>query len=190
MLFGIARVSTQEQNLDRQVQALMDYGVEKKNIFCDKISGVAKIEERPALNDMLTRLREGDTVVVVSFDRLARSLNQLLELTEYFNKNGITLVSLKENIDTCTPQGRLTFHLFASISEFEREIIKERQAEGIAIAKAQGRIKGRPRKDSKQLENAIALYQSKTVSVSQIEEITTVSRATLYRELKKRGIKR
>lgn len=188
MIFGYARVSSTEQNLARQIEALKEQGVEDKNLFCDKISGAK--QSRPALDDLLSRLRAGDTVVVVSFDRLARSTKQLLDLMERFNQEGVQLISLKENIATDTPQGRLVFHLFASIAEFEREIIKERQAEGIAIAKQQGRFKGRPTKDAKQLDNAISLYLGGNVSVSQIEEITSVSRSTLYRELKKRDLQR
>lgn len=190
MLFGYARVSTKEQNLDRQIEALKKEGVEEKNIFSEKISGAKQTNERPALDDLLSRLREGDTLCVMSFDRLARSTSQLLNLVEHFKENGINLVSIKEDVRTDTPQGRLFFVISAAFAEFEREIIRERQAEGIAIAREQGRIKGRPKKDEKALENAISLYLAGGISVSQIEQMTTVSRATLYRELKKRNIQR
>lgn len=183
MRFGYCRVSTREQNLDRQIEALEAEGIEAKNIFTDKISGVK--EKRPGLDDMLSRLREGDTVVILSFDRLARSTKQLLEYVEMFNEMGVDLISLHERVDTTTPQGKLFFTVSAAFAEFERSIIKQRQAEGIAVAKEQGRMKGRPKVDPDKLEEAMALYGSGQYSVRRIQAITGVSSATIYRELNK-----
>ena len=170
MIFGYARVSTKEQNLDRQLDQLAKRGVDK--IFSDKISGVK--ESRPELDKMLGQLRSGDTVVVCSYDRLARSSKQLFSLAERFEENGVSLVSIKEGTDTSTPQGRFFFAMCAAMAQFERELIKERQAEGI------------PDK----MDTAIRLYKDGGISVKEICERTGVSRAPLYRELKKKGIER
>lgn len=186
MIFGYARVSTKEQNLDRQLDQLAKRGVDK--IFSDKISGVK--ESRPELDKMLGQLRSGDTVVVCSYDRLARSSKQLFNLAERFEENGVSLVSIKEGTDTSTPQGRFFFAMCAAMAQFERELIKERQAEGIAAAKARGRQFGRPSTDPDKMDTAIRLYKDGGISVKEICERTGVSRAPLYRELKKKGIER
>lgn len=186
MRFGYARVSTKEQNLDRQLDQLAAANVDR--VFSDKISGAK--ESRPELDKMLSMLRKGDTVIVCSYDRLARSSKQLFDLAERFNANGIALVSLKEGTDTSTPQGRFFFAMCAAMAQFERELIKERQAEGIAAAKARGRQFGRPATDPSKMDTAIRLYQDGGLSVKEICERAGVSRAPLYRELKKRGIER
>lgn len=189
MRFGYARVSTLDQNLDRQIEALLAQGIEGKNIFTDKVSGAK--ERREGLDDLLSRLREGDSVTVLSFDRLARSTKQLLSISEKLESLGVDLVSLKESIDTSSPQGKLFFTITSAFAEFERAMIKERQAEGIAIAKAKrGQCGGRPKVAQEKLEAAIALYQGGKMSSAKIAETTGVSRATLYRELEKRGIRR
>lgn len=188
MLMGYCRVSTQDQCLDRQIEALKDYGIDPKNIYCDKISGIT--DQRPQLLKMVDHLREGDTVVILSFDRLARSTKMLIEWAERFKAMGVDLISIKENIDTTTPQGKLFFTISAAFAEFERDMIKARQAEGIRIAKEQGRITGRPKVDQEKLEAAVSLYQSGDHSVKKIQEITGISRSTLYRELEKRSIRR
>jgi len=186
MRFGYARVSTKEQNLDRQLDQLEAAGVDK--IFSDKISGAK--ESRPELDKLLATLREGDTVIVCSYDRLARSSKQLFDLAERFEAAGVALVSLKEGKDKSTPQGRLFFAMCAAMAQFERELIKERQAEGIAAAKARGRKFGRPATDASKMEKAIKLYQNGGLSVSEICQSTGVSRAPLYRALKDQGVKR
>jgi len=186
MNFGYARVSTKEQNLNRQIDQLTAYGVAK--IFTDKISGAR--ESRPDLDRLLDTLREGDTVVVCSYDRLARSSKQLFDLAERFENSGVSLVSLKEGTDTSTPQGRFFFSMCAAMAQFERELIKERQAEGIAAAKERGRKFGRPSTDAKKMDTAIKLYQEGGTSVKEICERTGVSRAPLYRAIKERGIRR
>lgn len=177
-----ARVSSTEQNLSRQLDVAKEKGFDDKCIFADKMSGTK--EDRPALKDLLSRLREGDTVTVLSLDRLARSALQLYKLADDFQKQGVELISLKENIDTSTAQGKLFFGICASFAEFERSLIKERQAEGIACAQKRGVAFGRPATDSEQMELAIALYKEGSKSVAEISKATGVSRSALYRKLK------
>ncbi|CRL14706.1 recombinase family protein [Phaeobacter italicus] len=140
MITGYARVSTDDQNLDAQTDALKAAGAER--IFADKISGVRR--DRPELDALLDQLRPGDVVVVTKYDRLARSLRDLLDLVETIKDRGAGFRSLAEDIDTTTPAGRLVFHVFASIAQFERERIAERTREGLQAAKARGRVGGRP----------------------------------------------
>jgi DNA invertase Pin-like site-specific DNA recombinase len=140
MIIGYARVSTDDQNLDAQTDALKAAGAER--IFADKISGVRR--DRPELDALLDQLRPGDVVVVTKYDRLARSLRDLLDLVETIKDRGAGFRSLAEDIDTTTPAGRLVFHVFASIAQFERERIAERTREGLQAAKARGRVGGRP----------------------------------------------
>lgn len=140
MIFGYARVSTDDQNLDTQTDALQAAGVER--IFADKISGATR--QRPQLGQLLGQLRPGDVVVVAKYDRLARSLRDLLDIVEAIKERGGGFRSLAEDIDTTTPAGRLVFHVFASIAQFERERISERTREGLEAAKKRGRVGGRP----------------------------------------------
>ena len=184
-VFGYVRVSTVSQHIDRQVAALTDYGVAMDNMFIDKVSGAKA--SRPALDELLKMLREGDTVVVSSFDRLARSTTQLLQLAERFKKDGINLVSLKEKIDTNTPQGKLFFTMTAAFAEFERDLINERRAEGQAIARAKGIKSGRPRLD---VETALQLYKNSDMTVSQIAAVCGMSRQSVYNNVKRFGVTR
>lgn len=140
MLIGYARVSTEDQKLDGQLDALKATGAEK--IFADKITGTARV--RPELDRMLDQLRQGDVVVVTKYDRLARSLRDLLEIVDAIQARGAGFRSLAEDIDTTTPAGRLVFHVFASIAQFERERISERTREGLEAARKRGRVGGRP----------------------------------------------
>jgi DNA invertase Pin-like site-specific DNA recombinase len=140
MIIGYARVSTDDQSLDSQTDALSAAGAEK--VFADKISGSRRT--RPELDRMLEQLRDGDIVAVTKYDRLARSLKDLLEIVEAIRERGAGFRSLAEDIDTTTPAGRLVFHVFASIAQFERERISERTREGLASARKRGRIGGRP----------------------------------------------
>ena len=140
MILGYARVSTDDQSLDGQTDALTAAGAER--IFADKISGSAR--RRPELDQLLDHLRPGDVVVVTKYDRLARSLRDLLDIVEVIKQRGAGFRSLAEDIDTTTPAGRLVFHVFASIAQFERERISERTREGLAAARKRGRIGGRP----------------------------------------------
>ena len=147
-------------------------------------------ERWPAFEKLKNKLREGDVVVILSFDRLARSTKMLLDLVDSFDEIGVDLISIKENIDTTTPQGKLFFTISAAFAEFERSMIKARQAEGIKVAKEQGRMTGRPKVDQDKLNTAIKMYQSGEFSVAKIQEITGISRSTLYREIDRRGISR
>jgi DNA invertase Pin-like site-specific DNA recombinase len=140
MIIGYARISTTEQKLDSQQDALRASGVEK--IFADTITGTAR--SRPQLDRMLDQLRPGDVVVVAKYDRLARSLKDLLEIVDQIQERGAGFRSLAEDIDTTTPAGRLIFHVFASIAQFERERIAERTREGLEAARRRGRVGGRP----------------------------------------------
>ena len=140
-IIGYVRVSTQEQNEDRQLTIMEQYKADK--IFTEKISG--KNTDRPQLKKMLEYVREGDTLVIESYSRLARSTKDLINLVEQLKAKGVNLISTKENIDTSTPQGRLMFTIFAGLAEFERECTLQRQAEGIAEAKKRGVYKGRQR---------------------------------------------
>ena len=140
MIIGYARVSTDDQSLDSQTDALSAAGAEK--VFADKISGSRRA--RPELDRMLEQLRDGDVVTVTKYDRLARSLKDLLEIVEVIRERGAGFRSLAEDIDTTTPAGRLVFHVFASIAQYERERISERTREGLESARKRGRIGGRP----------------------------------------------
>ncbi len=138
---GYARVSTEEQNEARQLVAFEGFTEKIKKVFIDKMSG--KSAQRPELKAMLDYVREGDVVVVSDFSRLARSTKDMLQIVQELNDKGVGLISLKENVDTDTPQGRFMLTVFAALAELERETILQRQREGIAIAKQQGKYKGR-----------------------------------------------
>ena len=140
MILGYARISTSDQKLDAQTDALHAAGAER--IFSDQISG--SVRHRPELDKLLEQLRDGDVIVVSKYDRLARSLRDLLEIVELIGARGAGFRSLAEDIDTTTPAGRLIFHVFASIAQFERERISERTREGLEAARRRGRIGGRP----------------------------------------------
>jgi DNA invertase Pin-like site-specific DNA recombinase len=140
VIIGYARVSTEDQHLDAQTSALEAIGADR--IFAEKVSGTKK--SRPELERMIEQLREGDVVVVTKYDRLSRSLQDLLSIVEAVGAKGAGFRSLAEDIDTTTPAGRLVFHVFASIAQFERERISERTKEGLTAARKRGRIGGRP----------------------------------------------
>lgn len=182
MIFGYARVSTMDQNLARQIDKLNEYGIDK--LFNEKITGTKK--DRPELKRMLEQLRHGDTVIIESLSRLGRSTKHLVELIEKFNEIGVNLASLKENIDTTTATGKLIFNIFASISQFERDIISERTQEGLKSARARGRKGGRPTKTRSKVELALKMYDSKEYSISEITNATGLSKTTLYRYINQR----
>lgn len=184
-IFGYAHVSTEQQNLDRQLDALNKYGVDI--IFNEKMTGTKR--NRPELTKMLDRLTEGDTVVVESLSRLGRSTKDLIELVDLFERKKVHLVSLKEQIDTSTPTGKFLFTLMSAIAQFERDVIAERTKEGLRSARARGRFGGRPKIDSNIIGKAIKLYNTGQYSVKEIEELTSIKKSTLYRELKERKVK-
>lgn len=189
MKIGYARVSTRDQNLNLQIDALRQAGCEK--IFEEKIS--AGKEKRPELDKMLETLRKGDIVVIYKLDRLGRSIKHLLELVDTFKNKGVELISISDNIDTSTPQGKLVFNIFASIAEFERELIRERTMAGLQAARKRGRVGGRPKGLSAKAKRialiAEKLYQEQSLSVNEIAKSLGICKATLYKYLKIRGVK-
>jgi len=182
MIIGYARVSMHDQNLDLQKDALTKVGCEK--IFVDKITG--KSLNRPGLEQTMEMLREGDTLVVWRLDRLGRSLKHLIELVSNLENREIGFRSLTESINTTSPSGKLVFHLFGALAEFERNLIIERTKAGLAAARARGRLGGRPLAlDEKQREALVLLYKEKKHSVNEICQIMGISKQTLYNYLRK-----
>lgn len=185
MKIGYARVSTLDQNPQLQIDALEKAGCEK--VFIDKITGTAA--QRPELDKVKMMLREGDILVVWRLDRLGRSLKNLIEWATYLDDNKIALLSLTENIDTSTPTGKLVFHIFGALAEFERNLIRERTMAGLAAARARGKVGGRKKALSLEKRKvAVDLYNKKDMEVQQICSLMGISKPTLYkyvRELEK-----
>ena len=179
MYVGYARVSTQDQTLDLQKDALEKIGCTK--IFTDTASGAK--EERKGLEEALAFLREGDTLVVWRLDRLGRSLKELIEIVKDLNTRNVEFQSITENIDTTTPGGKLVFHMFGALAEFERDIIRERTKAGLQAARARGRLGGRPKalNTPKKIAIAQSLYDDKNHTIDEICKTLNISRATLYR---------
>jgi DNA invertase Pin-like site-specific DNA recombinase len=184
MLVGYARVSTDDQDLSLQRDALTVAGCER--LFTDSMSGAKA--ERPGLAEVLDFCRAGDTLVVWRLDRLGRSLTNLIELLNLLAEKEIGFKSLSEQIDTTTSGGKLVFHIFGALAEFERELIRERTWAGLAAARARDRHGGRPRKiaSERQLKMAQALYQDGSHSIDDICRTLGISRATLYRVINPR----
>lgn len=181
MLIGYARVSTQDQTLNLQQDALGKIGCSK--IFTDIISGATT--DRKGLDEALEYVREGDTLVVWRLDRLGRSLKHLIETITHLNNRKIGFQSITENIDTTTSGGKLIFHIFGALAEFERDIIRERTKAGLLAARARGRFGGRPKAlNTKKASIAQALYKDKNNSITDICKTLNISRATLYRYIK------
>jgi DNA invertase Pin-like site-specific DNA recombinase len=179
-LVGYARVSTIDQSLDLQTDALRQAGCAR--IFTDTASG--SLAERPQLAAALDHLRQGDTLVVWRLDRLGRSLRHLVDTVADFEQRGVGFRSIQEAIDTTTPGGRLVFHVFCALAEFERDLIRERTYAGLAAARARGRVGGRkPALTPEKAAAARRLYDEKQLTVAQIARIVGVSRATVYRRL-------
>lgn len=183
MRVGYARISTEDQTLDPQLDALKSAGCER--IFTDTLGGAKT--ERPGLTEALEFIRTGDALVVWKLDRLGRSLKNLIEIMSDLGRRGVTFISLTEQIDTSTSGGKLIFHVFGALAEFERDLIRERTKAGLAAARARGRLGGHPRvrafKDPKQFAIARSLYESKQHPIREICQTFGVSRATLYRYL-------
>jgi DNA invertase Pin-like site-specific DNA recombinase len=181
MLIGYARVSTIEQTLDLQRDALKGAGCQK--IYTDTASGSKA--ERKGLDQALATARAGDTLAVWRLDRLGRSLPHLIETVTNLEKEGIGFKSLTENIDTTTSSGKLIFHIFGALAEFERNLIRERTMAGLEAARARGRTGGKPKlsKDDRKVTAAKSLYNDKSRSVSDICHALNISRATFYRYL-------
>jgi DNA invertase Pin-like site-specific DNA recombinase len=185
-LVGYARVSTRDQKLDLQLDALKHYGCTK--IFMEKESGGKS--DRPQLAATLEYLREGDTLVVTKLDRLARSTFDLHRIAKQLEEHGIHLVVLNNNIDTSTPAGKLLFTMLGAVAEFERDLINERTAEGRERAKAKGTHMGRKGQDEKQVKKALALFEARSengLSVNEISTMTGVPRSTIYAKMKEQA---
>ncbi len=188
MKVGYARVSTKDQNLELQLDALKKAGCEK--IYQDIASGAKS--DRPALNEMLNNLRADDVLVIWKLDRLGRSLKHLILLVSDLSSANVGLQSLNDPIDTTTPQGRLSFNLFASLAEFERDLIRERTQAGLSAARARGRNGGRPKGIPKKSEAtacaAETLYKEGVLTVNEIAEKLGIAKSTLYSYLRHRGV--
>ncbi len=182
MLIGYARVSTEDQNLNMQRDALEKAGCER--IFEDHMTGSKIIRE--GLNEAIAFARPQDTIVVWRLDRLSRSLKDLIEMTNALKEKEIGLVSLHEAINTTTSTGNLIFHIFGALAEFEKNLIRERSLAGLAAARARGRVGGRkPKMDEAKIKMAQTLYDSRQNSIAEICEIIGVTKGTLYRHIKK-----
>ncbi|RQZ60257.1 recombinase family protein [Burkholderia sp. Bp9004] len=176
-ILGYARVSTFEQTLDLQRDALQAAGA--CSIYEDKASG--KTADRPELAHCLKALRDGDALIVWRLDRLGRNLQDLIRIVNDLEGRGVALKSLKESVDTDVPAGKLVFHMFGALAEFERELVRERTMAGLEAAKARGRSGGRPHVlDSKQRKAALAMMKNRDMSVAEISRQFRVSRSMLY----------
>ncbi len=188
MKIGYARVSTQDQDLSLQLDALKVADCGK--VYKEKMTGSTR--ERPELQKMLDQLRGGDIVVIWKLDRLARSLKDLVNLVNEIQEKGGALHSLNDQIDTTTPHGKFTFHVFAALAEFERDIIRERTKAGLMAARVRGRVGGRPKGLSKKAQHtaiiAEKLYQERELTVKEICDQLSISRGTLYNYLRFRGV--
>jgi len=187
MKIGYARVSTKDQNLSFQLDALNNVGCEM--IFEEKASGTKS--DRPELITLINQLRKDDIVIIWKLDRLGRSLRDLVKLVSDIQDKGAGLKSLHDNIDTTTPQGKLTFHLFAALAEFERDIISERTKAGLAATRARGRKGGRPKGLSKKAKNKAMIAESlykQGKPVREICEYLSIAKSTLYSYLRYQGV--
>lgn len=181
MIIGYARVSTLEQNIERQEVALRELGCER--VFIDKMSG--KNIDRPQFNTMMSFVRDGDTLIVSEYNRLSRSTKDLLATIEELETRGVTVKSIKENLDTGTPQGKLILTIFAGLAEFERTLMLQRQAEGIERAKLAGKYKGRKYKeyDKDLLKEVLDGLSDGSLNVTKAAELLEVTRPTVYKLL-------
>ena len=180
MTIGYARVSTAGQSLDGQTDLLTKAGCVR--IYSEKISGVKK--ERPQLDRMMDSLREGDTVIITELTRLGRSVKELLHIIERIHEAGASIRSLRETwLDTTTPQGSLLLTIFAGLSQFERDLTRQRTRLGLEAARARGRKGGRPKSDGNKVSTALKMYDSRLHTIDEITNATRISRATLYRAI-------
>lgn len=180
MKVGYVRVSTVTQHEDRQLVTMEKFGVEK--LFQEKVSG--KDKNRPQLQQLLDFVREGDTVIIHDFSRLARSTKDLLEIVEYLNNKKVALISAKENLDTSTATGKLMLTMIGAINEFERTNLLERQREGIAVAKKKGKYKGRKEVKIDNFEQYYNKYLNREITKTQLAKELNISRPTLDKLIK------
>ena len=179
MKIGYVRVSTKEQNTARQEELMKSLGVDR--VYIDKMSG--RDTERPFLQEMMNFVREGDSVVVESISRFARNTKDLLELTEELNNKHVQFISQKENIDTNTPAGKFMLTIFGAVAELEREYIRQRQKEGIEIAKQQKKYKGRPAKQLDTFDEIYQQWKSGNITTTSASMQLNISRSTFYRKV-------
>ena len=179
MKIGYVRVSTKEQNTARQEELMKSLDVDK--VYIEKMSG--RNTERPFLQEMMNFVREGDSVVVESISRFARNTKDLLELTEELNNKHVQFISQKENIDTNTPAGKFMLTIFGAVAELEREYIRQRQKEGIEIAKEQGKYKGRPAKQLDTFDEIYQQWKSGNITATFASMQLNISRSTFYRKV-------
>ena len=184
MLYGYARVSTEGQCLDRQIDQLTAVGVERENIYCEKMTGTKS--NRPRLRALLGVIESGDIVYIESLNRLGRSSADLISLMQTFSDEGVTLISLKEQLDFSSAAGKMIAQFLAVLAEFERATIVERVKEGVAAARARGRIGGRPATPQKTLDKALQMYDMHNLTVTEICRACGISRPTLYKALRER----
>lgn len=176
---GYVRVSTIEQNTSRQFKDFEKHGIKLDKVFEEKISG--KDRERPKLKEMIDYTREGDTLYIESYSRLARNTRDLLNIIDELENKGVTVVSIKENFDTSTPQGRLMITFMQGIAQFERDLIKERQAEGIAIAKAKGKFKKPIMEKPSNWQDLYNQYKQRELTAVALAKECNISRSLLYK---------
>ena len=187
MLLGYARVSTEDQNLDRQIDQLKDLGISMVNIYTEKMTGTKR--DQPVLLNLLEYARTGDEIVVTDLTRISRSTKDLISLVEDLGKRGINLKSLKESwLDTGTAQGKLMFTIIAGLSQFERDLISERTKEGLKSARARGRTGGRPSIKQENVTKALKLYDTQNVAIQDICEMCNLSKNTLYNYIRRRKL--
>lgn len=184
MKFGYCRVSTLEQNLDRQLDQLKEQGIHKANIYMEKITGTKK--DRPALNELISKIEKDDILIVTELSRLSRSTKDLIDIAEQLRQKGVELVSLKEKIDTTTASGKAMFGMLAVMAQFERDLISERTIQGLKSARARGRVGGRPTVNKDDIERALLLYDSNTLGIGDICKMCNISKNTLYNYIRKR----
>lgn len=182
MLVGYVRVSSTGQNTARQEVLMKELGVEE--LFMEKVSGKATMNQRPELEKLMSFVRKGDTVIVESISRFGRNIRHFLELMDMLEKKGVKFISKKENFDTSTPAGRFIMVIFAGLAELERDCILERQAEGIAIAKAEGRFNGRPKKELDNFESIYTEWKNENITAAKAAKSLSVARSTFYRKVR------
>lgn len=181
MIIGYARVSKEEQILDRQIDQLTEYGIDR--MIQEKYTGIKK--NRPGMEQLMQTIRSGDTVVVESISRLGRNTLDILNFLQHLEKENVEFISLKEKMDTSTPTGKAMLQMMSVIAELERNLLAERVKEGIHASRRRGKAIGRPKIPQEKLNLAMRMYKSGEYSIKEILESNTISQGTLYREINK-----